>query len=123
MEVGSLVHLNKLNNLALDGNPWICDCHLWPFLNWTVHRNLYVLPTSCDKPEKLRERNWYDLTASDLACRPHITDLFPSKAGIVADQEDVTLSCRAEGQPPPQLQWVHNNRVLSNESRRHYGAK
>lgn len=40
---------------------------------------------------------------------------------LFLDPYQVTLSCKVNGNPAPEVQWVHNSRVIGNNSRSVYG--
>ena len=52
------VSLTSLKVLALHGNPWVCDCKLKNFRDWTVSKKLYSRPTQCAEPSRLAEKMW-----------------------------------------------------------------
>ncbi|XP_047003686.1 uncharacterized protein LOC124622120 isoform X1 [Schistocerca americana] len=117
-----LLPLDRLKSLVLHNNPWRCDCGLAALHAWTRERNLYTPPTACSEPEALRGRLWSDLSPDQLACAPRV--VYPSVGARLeaAATGDVTLRCRAEGEPPPAVHWVYNSRVVSNDTRRPGGG-
>jgi hypothetical protein len=117
MKVKTLEPLSLLNGLVLHNNPWICDCHLKEFRNWTLTRHLYAQPTACAEPPALHGKLWSDLNPDDFACKPQI--MYPSPGTTVeVDGGNVTLTCQVKGNPLPDVQWVFNSRVIGNYSRR-----
>lgn len=50
--------------LHLAGNPWECDCNLWPFMEWTK-RNLVKDQVTCVKPS---DKKWKEVS---LTCTPN----------------------------------------------------
>lgn len=120
LQLSAVESLGRLVGLVLHNNPWRCDCRLRPLRDWTMEHRLYTKPTACAEPHKLRGKPWSELASEDFACRPQI--LAPPPGTVLeADTEDVTLSCKVNGNPAPQVQWVHNSRVISNDSRSVYG--
>lgn len=121
MKLAVVEKLTKLRSLVLHNNPWRCDCHLKAFRDWVVERNLFSQPTSCKEPQNLESKSWIEIESDAFACKPLIT--WPNKFGstVIADSEDVTLSCRVTGSPPPEVSWVYNTRIISNDTRTKYG--
>lgn len=120
MKVETLEPLNILGGLVLHHNPWVCDCHLKEFRDWTIARNLYAQPTACAEPPVLHGKQWSDLSSNDLACKPQI--VYPTfGTSIEVDGGNVTLTCQVNGNPMPDVHWVFNSRIIGNYSRRMYG--
>nr|CAD7411021.1 unnamed protein product [Timema cristinae]CAD7433947.1 unnamed protein product [Timema monikensis] len=117
MKLATLEHLNSLRSLVLYSNPWRCDCHLKPFLDWTINKNLYTQPTACAEPEFLANRLWNELTTDDLACKPLINVHYPV---VQVSSGNATLHCQAVGNPVPDIHWVFNSRIIGNYTRRPY---
>uniref|UniRef100_H2ZVX8 Uncharacterized protein n=1 Tax=Latimeria chalumnae TaxID=7897 RepID=H2ZVX8_LATCH len=95
----------------LDSNALLCDCDLmWlaEFLKkYAEHGNAQTAAT-CENPRSLQGKSVTAITAEELNCeRPRITS---EPQGV-----DVTLgntiyfTCRAEGNPKPDIIWFHNN--------------
>lgn len=118
MKLAVVEPLTKLSSLVLHNNPWRCDCHLKAFRDWTIARNLYAQPTSCLEPPHLANRMWTDVTSDDFACKPQIVFPPPEKVTTIeAFGEEVTLSCKVIGNPAPEVYWVVNSRIISNNTR------
>lgn len=116
MKVAAVESLRRLISLVLHNNPWRCDCHLKAFRNWTIEKNLYVHPTSCAEPPHLALRYWNEISPLEFACKPQIS-YPPVGKTIEALEEEVTLSCKVVGNPPPEVYWVVNSRIISNSTR------
>jgi hypothetical protein len=120
MKVETLNRLHMLAGLVLHSNPWICDCHLKEFRDWTILRNLYATPTACVEPPVLNGKHWSDLNSDDFACKPQI--LYPpSGTTVEVGGGNVTLTCEVQGNPMPEVHWVFSSRIIGNYSRRTYG--
>ncbi|XP_039341258.1 type III endosome membrane protein TEMP isoform X2 [Mauremys reevesii] len=82
---GALVHLNLQNNdllsvdvlvlqlmerthqILLQGNPWVCNCSMYPFQQWLQQRQgVQVL---CASPPELQGQEVKTLNFQDLGCR------------------------------------------------------
>jgi hypothetical protein len=120
MKVQTLDHLYSLSGLVLHNNPWVCDCHLKEFRDWTITRKLYAQPTSCVEPPVLNGKHWSDLNSDDLACKPQIV-YPPFGTTVEVDGGNVTLTCQVQGNPMPDVHWVFGSRIIGNYSRRTYG--
>lgn len=120
MKVQTLDHLSMLAGLVLHNNPWICDCHLKDFRDWTISRNLYAKPTACVEPPVLNGKHWSELNSDDFACKPLIV-YPPYGTTIEVDGGNVTLTCQVQGDPMPDVHWVFSSRIIGNYSRRTYG--
>ncbi|CAA9995431.1 unnamed protein product [Nesidiocoris tenuis] len=120
MKLAVVENLGKLRSLVLHNNPWRCDCHLKAFHDWVLENNLYSQPTACKEPQNLEGKSWIEIESDAFACKPQI--IWPkAKATVNADGDHVTLSCRVAGSPLPEVNWVYNSRIISNETRTKYG--
>ncbi|KAK9875816.1 hypothetical protein WA026_009602 [Henosepilachna vigintioctopunctata] len=108
--------LRKFNSLNVEGNLWICDCKLEPFRNKTIKENWISTPTNCTEPPRLRGKSWSDPVV--FACAPKISDP-QSMTSIEASTANVTISCKAIGQPAPHVDWMTNGRIISKDPRQH----
>ncbi|KAK3930326.1 Leucine-rich repeat-containing protein 4C [Frankliniella fusca] len=107
--------MESLHGLELDGNPWNCTCSLRPFRSWMVRRNVpWGVPPVCTTPGRLRGRAWDRLDLDDFACGPRVEALRGAAQAVEGD--NVTLSCRVQGAPSPNVRWLFRNRVVANAS-------
>ncbi|KAK3917655.1 Peroxidasin [Frankliniella fusca] len=120
LQLQAVEPLARLVGLVLHNNPWRCDCHLRPLRDWAMERKLYTKPTACAEPHKLHRKLWSELGSEEFACRPQIMAP-PLGTVLEADADEVTLSCKVNGNPAPEVQWVFNSRVITNNSRSVYG--
>lgn len=59
---------SSLERLALEGNPWTCDCQMrWARDAWT-HVQMDRNETTCREPARLRGRTLMSITSSDFTC-------------------------------------------------------
>lgn len=72
------------------------------------------VPAVCAAPPRLRGRPWDRLDADEFACGPRVQAL----RGEARAEEggNVTLSCRVQGAPSPNVRWLFRNRVVANLS-------
>lgn len=112
--------LRRLRSFVFQNNPWHCDCRLRNFRNWVIERNLLSEPTLCVTPEVLVGRLWKDISGDEFACRPDI--LWPPVGSMVVLENNLSLGCNVAGDPLPQVQWLHNGRIVSEGSTIKYNA-
>ncbi|KAG6459367.1 hypothetical protein O3G_MSEX011346 [Manduca sexta] len=115
MKPETLIGLKNLSGLDLHNNPWRCDCNLQSFRDWVVTRNLYTPPTSCAEPASVRDKLWNELDSSNFACRPTILEPLPDST-VKSYDENVTLTCKVVGNPPPDVVWRFNGRAIEMKS-------
>lgn len=101
----------RINTLALDGNPWRCDCQLRGFRNWYLSKNLRSgIPLTCSEPETVTGRTWASVPAAEFACAPSVT---LTGGPVRADQGgNVSFGCHVRGDPEPEVTWLYNGRVI-----------
>ncbi|KAK7086145.1 hypothetical protein SK128_004725, partial [Halocaridina rubra] len=69
---------------------------------------------TCFSPERVSGRKWETIIESELACLPEL--ILPQTEVPVVPGQNASLTCRAMGDPLPQVKWVLNGRVLTNMS-------
>ncbi|XP_068623216.1 uncharacterized protein [Battus philenor] len=111
MKPETLSSLRNLSGLDLHNNPWRCDCNLQSFRDWVISHNLYTPPTSCSEPVSIRDKLWNELDSSNFACRPTILEPLPDST-IKSYDDNVTLTCKVVGNPPPDVTWRFNGKVI-----------
>lgn len=104
----------KLTSLSLDGNPWVCDCHLQKFRNASLQKNL-ITSAKCNEPEFLKNKSWKEDSVI-FACPPVILDPIENKRFEV-NTPNFTMSCVVDGDPKPDIDWVFNSRILERDPR------
>lgn len=84
-----------------------------------MERNLYSKTASCTEPVRLLDKLWGDLKSDDFACQPVIQ--YPAESSTFSlDDDELTIGCKINGEPMPSVQWVFNNRLISNYSHGDY---
>ncbi|XP_071494887.1 peroxidasin homolog [Diadema antillarum] len=114
LEPGTFYGLESLKRLRLDSNQLICNCKLLSLTQMlsdaSRDRNTQAAAT-CHFPVALRGRNLVDLTPQELNCQgPHFV-VEPEDVDAT-EGNNVYLSCRARGDPEPEIIWIHNSKEI-----------
>uniref|UniRef100_A0A4W3J5W6 Peroxidasin homolog n=1 Tax=Callorhinchus milii TaxID=7868 RepID=A0A4W3J5W6_CALMI len=114
--IHSLIHESIIICLfsRLDSNTLICDCELmWLaelLKKYAEHGNAQTAAT-CEHPRRLQGRSVTTVTAQEFNCeRPRITSE-PQDVDVTLGNT-VYFTCRAEGNPKPNIIWLHNNNEI-----------
>uniref|UniRef100_A0A8K9UH19 Peroxidasin n=1 Tax=Oncorhynchus mykiss TaxID=8022 RepID=A0A8K9UH19_ONCMY len=106
---------NSMKRLRLDSNTLNCDCELlWlaDLLKQYAESGNAQAAATCDYPSRLQGRSVATLTAEELNCEvPRITSE-PQDVDVTSGNT-VYFTCRAEGNPKPQIIWLRNNNALN----------
>ncbi|XP_030054785.1 peroxidasin homolog isoform X2 [Microcaecilia unicolor] len=124
------LHNNRLAHLApgtfhdlesmkrckrLDSNALHCDCEiLWlaDLLKTYAESGNAQAAATCEYPRRLQGRSVSTITPEELHCeRPRITSE-PQDVDVTSGNT-VYFTCRAEGNPKPEIIWLRNNNELS----------
>ncbi|XP_061599190.1 peroxidasin homolog isoform X3 [Cololabis saira] len=112
---GAFEDLENLKYLRLDSNALSCDCELlWlaDLLKQYAESGNAQAAATCDHPSRLQGRSVATLTAQELNCEvPRITSE-PQDVDVTSGNT-VYFTCRAEGNPKPQIIWLRNNNALN----------
>ncbi|KAG5266124.1 hypothetical protein AALO_G00250040 [Alosa alosa] len=112
---GTFSHLQSMKRLRLDSNTLNCDCELlWlaDLLKQYAESGNAQAAATCDYPSRLQGRSVATLTAEELHCEvPRITS--EPRDVDVTSGNTVYFTCRAEGNPKPQIIWLRNNNALN----------
>uniref|UniRef100_A0A3Q4GL96 Ig-like domain-containing protein n=1 Tax=Neolamprologus brichardi TaxID=32507 RepID=A0A3Q4GL96_NEOBR len=106
---GTFSHLQAMKR-RLDSNSLNCDCELlWlaDLLKQYAESGNAQAAATCDYPSRLQGRSVATLTAEELNCVPRITSE-PHDVDVTSGNT-VYFTCRAEGNPKPQIIWLRNN--------------
>ncbi|XP_058872731.1 peroxidasin homolog isoform X1 [Acipenser ruthenus] len=108
-------NLDSIKRLRLDSNGLVCDCELmWLaelMKEYAKNGNTQAAAT-CDHPRRLQGRSVATVTTEEFNCeRPRITSE-PQDADV-SPGNTVHFTCRAEGNPKPEIIWLHNNNEIN----------
>ncbi|XP_037498164.1 peroxidasin homolog isoform X3 [Rhipicephalus sanguineus] len=108
VQKGALQNLRQLRRLRLDGNPLLCDCGLVWFTQMLREKQTITQASGqCSQPDSLRGRPLTSLDSGDFACeRPRIVQ--EPQPQEVELGESANLTCKAEGEPRPDIYWTQN---------------
>ncbi|PNI42269.1 PXDNL isoform 2 [Pan troglodytes] len=114
---GSFSNLDSLKRLRLDSNALVCDCDLmWlkELLQGFAQHGHTQAAATCEYPRRLHGRAVASVTVEEFNCQsPRIT--FEPQDVEVPSGNTVYFTCRAEGNPKPEIIWIHNNHSLDLE--------
>ncbi|KAM4622957.1 peroxidasin homolog [Discoglossus pictus] len=106
--------LPSLTRLRLDSNPLFCDCELkWlaDLLRRNAARSSTHTVATCEHPGHLQGRSVSSLPPDDFNCElPRIVS--EPRDADVSLGNTVYFTCRAEGNPKPNIVWLHNNNEI-----------
>ncbi|KAJ3612857.1 hypothetical protein NHX12_019114 [Muraenolepis orangiensis] len=106
---------DSLYTVRLDSNTLNCDCELlWltDLLKQYAESGNAQAAATCDYPGRLQGRSVATLSAEELNCEvPRITS--EPRDVDVTSGNTVYFTCRAEGNPKPQIIWLRNNNALN----------
>ncbi|XP_012818358.1 peroxidasin isoform X1 [Xenopus tropicalis] len=112
---GTFSQLESMKRLRLDSNALHCDCEiLWlaDLLKIYSESGNAQAAATCEYPRRLQGRSVSTITPSELNCeRPRITSE-PQDVDVTFGNT-VYFTCRAEGNPKPEIIWLRNNNELS----------
>lgn len=112
---GERILPDALHGVALERNPWQCDCRLLEVHNWLLN---YKIPHSvepkCAGPSRLVGEPIRNLEVGDLACLP---DVSPTTLYLeIAEGKNISLLCRVSAIPEASVSWWFQGRILQNDT-------
>ncbi|KAG8445591.1 hypothetical protein GDO86_010388 [Hymenochirus boettgeri] len=112
---GTFSQLQSMKRLRLDSNALHCDCEiLWlaDLLKVYFESGNAQAAATCEYPRRLQGRSVSTITPAEMNCeRPRITSE-PQDVDVTFGNT-VYFTCRAEGNPKPEIIWLRNNNELS----------
>ncbi|KFQ41272.1 Leucine-rich repeat-containing protein 19, partial [Mesitornis unicolor] len=93
VDAWSLQLMEAVPEVQLEGNPWVCDCTVYPLQQWLRRRQAEDL--TCASPPRLQGREVTALDSQDLGCR--IKQRFPR---VVSTAQQTTVTHSNTTTPP-----------------------
>lgn len=117
---GSFHGLHHISRLRLDSNTLVCDCQMM----WLVkmmqdkqENDQSQFTATCQFPSSMEGKSLAAMNENDLHCvKPHITQ--EPQDVEVAVGDDAFFSCKAEGNPHPEIVWMRDNNEINIEDPR-----
>ena len=97
------VDIPPLYTIALEHNPWNCDCELRPLHQWISVNNMLLEPPQCKTPAKYENKDWSRMLIDELACMPAILSTETDNSGPIGG--NATFRCRIRSSPRPEIDW------------------
>uniref|UniRef100_A0A2P2HZE6 Peroxidasin-like n=3 Tax=Hirondellea gigas TaxID=1518452 RepID=A0A2P2HZE6_9CRUS len=117
---GAFRNLQSLRRLRLDSNALVCDCQmLWLAQMVKEKKDQTLVAATCEQPRGLQGKSVISLNDSHFHCvgMPQIRegpqDVEVSFGGTAS------FTCRVDGEPAPEIVWLHNNEIISEASPRY----
>ncbi|XP_050297126.1 leucine-rich repeat-containing protein 24-like [Anthonomus grandis grandis] len=105
----------SLKGIKLQGNPWVCDCHIQPLHDWlNTFSAILVNDPQCVEPPRLRKTNVRHVRREELACLPEVqpTTLYLE----LMEGKNVSLQCHIHAVPEATVTWSFDGQLLQNNS-------
>lgn len=114
--VGTIENLRHLHGIELHNNPWYCDCRLRSVKKWLSNTSIVYseVPKCLGGPEIFIEESFTKLHIDDFACKPEMLPV--SRYIETVSENNVSIVCRANAIPSPQLKWFWHGKQLQNNS-------
>ncbi|KAH9490877.1 hypothetical protein Btru_034171 [Bulinus truncatus] len=104
---------SNIKRLRLDSNSLMCDCDMMWLADMLKEKQGFTqAAVTCKYPSKFQGRSLMSIAKEDFNCeKPKIT--MEPKSVDVTFGNTVYFTCRAEGDPQPEITWLHNDNVIS----------
>lgn len=112
---GERILPDALHGVALERNPWQCDCRLLEVHNWLQNYKIpHSIEPKCAGPTRLIGEPIRNLEVGDLACLP---DVSPTTLYLeIAEGKNISLLCRVSAIPEASVSWWFQGRILQNDT-------
>ncbi|KAI5730643.1 hypothetical protein M8J76_015993 [Diaphorina citri] len=109
---GSFHGLHKLSRLRLDSNALVCDCQMmWLTKMLQDKQDSSQFTATCRFPSHMEGKPLALINEEDLHCvKPRITE-DPRDVEVTLGDE-VFFTCKAEGNPRPEIVWMRDNNAV-----------
>jgi len=109
---GLFKDLNRLQRLRLDSNAFVCDCQMMWLAQALKDKGQTQAAATCQAPANVQGKVLTSLSNEELHCRPPQFLVEPSDVEVSFGGK-AYFSCKAEGNPEPEIVWFHNNQEIS----------
>ncbi|CAI9739336.1 leucine-rich repeat-containing protein 24-like [Octopus vulgaris] len=102
----------SLQTITLSQNSWYCDCHLRWLSEYFLIKNWTSASTGmhCKIPLSLQSKKFLSIPWELFAC-PLVMDSSSTKM-IVKNNDNISLICRVQSNPPARISWWFNNKLI-----------
>lgn len=109
---GAFHNMESLKRLRLDSNALICDCQiLWLAKMLNEKQGTTQAAAICQSPDQLNGRSVTSLI-EEFNCKKPVLTEEPTDVEITFGGT-VYFTCKAEGDPEPDIVWLYNNNEIS----------
>ncbi|XP_013398080.1 peroxidasin isoform X2 [Lingula anatina] len=109
---GVFAPLKNLRRLRLDSNALVCDCQMmWLAEMLKDKRGSTQAAATCEYPAKLQGKSIMSVEKGDFHCKKPVLTREPTDVDITFGNT-VYLQCRADGDPNPEITWIHNDNEI-----------
>ncbi|KAL1456925.1 hypothetical protein WDU94_001611, partial [Cyamophila willieti] len=110
---GSFQGLHKLSRLRLDSNALMCDCQMmWLSKMMQEKHDKSQFTATCQFPSNMEGKSLAQMNDQDLHCvKPHIIEE-PQDVDVTIG-ENAFFTCKAEGNPSPEIVWMRDNNEIN----------
>lgn len=112
---GKKIFPDSLKLVALQDNPWECDCHMTDLHTWINNFNLpHNVQPICRGPARLQGKTIKSIQSNDLACLP---DVSPTTFFLeIGEGKNISLLCHVSAIPEARVTWWFQGQLLQNDS-------
>ncbi|XP_054710141.1 peroxidasin-like [Uloborus diversus] len=117
---GAFKKLKSLRRLRLDSNALICDCEMMWLADMLKENHASTqAAVTCEYPNTMRGKPLAALSSNDFHCeRPKLTEE-PNDVDV-SFGGTAYFSCKADGDPKPDIVWLHNSNEILPEQEERY---
>uniref|UniRef100_A0A0B7AY06 Cell adhesion molecule-related/down-regulated by oncogenes n=1 Tax=Arion vulgaris TaxID=1028688 RepID=A0A0B7AY06_9EUPU len=110
----------NLRRLRLDSNSLVCDCDMMWLADMLKEKSGYTqAAVICRYPSKFHGRSLMSIAKEDFHCEKPKIVMQPKDVDVTFGNT-VYFSCRAEGDPNPEIIWSHNDNVINTNVEERY---
>lgn len=110
----------NLRRLRLDSNALVCDCDImWLREMLQEKRSSTQAAVTCYQPANLRGRSLMSIPKEYFSCKKPTITTQPQSVNV-AFGNTAHFTCRADGEPAPEIVWMHNETMISHATEDRY---